>query len=260
MIKKAKPRFGPGTLFVQPIIDSNGNAIVNVQSYRVDLTSFDLNIDLDQKDWKGSGTFSQEIAVSSGKVSGSAEGLFSREMLRDIMGWSGETGQAVVVYDTPAGDGISVTSGALTIDMSDHIPSGAEFLTDLGVRDVAGDFLERDQTSPGAGKYACNEANGVYTLGAAGSYYVSCLYKIAKAGAVTVDMTDFEAGLSPKCRLIYHSKYMTGKDVVRLECVVFPKIAELAAKQGDFSTKKLEFSATLDEATKSTIGWINSER
>lgn len=260
VMKQAKPRFGPGKLVIQPIISATGDAIADVQSYHVDLTAFDLNIDFDQKDWKGSGTFSREIAVSGGKVAGSAEGLFSREMLRDIIGWSGETGKAIVLYETKAGDGIAVSGGSLTIDIADHLPDGAEFVTDLGVRNVAGDSLVRDQTSPSSGAYSVNDTTGVYTLGAAGTYFVSCLYKITKTGAVTVDMSDFEAGAAPKCRLIYYTSYMGGHDTVRLECVVFPKIAELAAKQGDFSVKKLDFSATLDEATKTTIGWINSVR
>jgi hypothetical protein len=206
-----------------------------------------LDIERSTKELYGENTFPEDVAATTGKVSGKfKQGRIQSKLLAGVYGVTPATGQRI---------GVPVESTG-TISGATYTAANATGFQNHQVRDENGNVMERTASGPSATQYSVT-AGGVYTFnaGATGKVY-SISYSHTVVGGFTTTVTNELMGTSTYFKIELYNSYGGNKSGFTLFRCIIPKIS-LPMKNEDYTLPEMDFSAMADPNTltggKSTV-------
>lgn len=243
--------FGAGSLWLTPIIKSNGTDLRNQTPVQVaELQEFSVDIDVDLKMQYGKGRY--PIAIAGGKSKISCKGkhaVVSARALDIVMGGSGMVSGKIGIAEV-----VSATIPATPFKVTPAVPGAGVYDADLGVRGLDGFPFKRVDATPATKQYMVNTTTGEYTFsGADTGVQVLLSLRYTKpsidGGYVKQTITNTPMGGMPRFRADYFSEYDGDQTVFVLYCCVAGKWG-LSRKQDDFTSPEFNIEAMEEPLTR----------
>lgn len=221
---------GAGRVFLK---DANGNA--SEVGY---LREISLDYSATEKEFQGSNTFPEDVALVNEKLTGKANhGGFDGALIATILGSAVTTGQKLQVTEA------KTAAASITVDHA------ADFADDLGVLDANGKPMAKVASAPAVGQYAVNTATGTYTFAAGEAGTLSISYSYSSNTGSTASYSGRTVGASPKFEVHVYETARDGSAFgFKLYSVTFSKIG-FGFKSQDFTESNIEFSCTRHPTT-----------
>lgn len=228
--------FGAGDLWVYP------NGLSPSSAHKVGtLQDLDLNVERNVKELYGENEFPEDIATTTGKVSGKfSQGRLQAALIAGAYGLTPATGQRVGMPFESTGVIAGATYTAANTTGFEHAQ----------VRDEFGTPLERSTGAPSATQYQVT-TGGVFTFNAAANgktYSISYSYTVV--GGFTTTITNELAGTASYYRIDMFNSYGGNKMGFSVYRAIIPKLS-LPFKNQDHTIPSMEFSGMGDPNTLS---------
>ena len=248
--------FGAGAVWMTPLTDATGAAIVNPTPLLVG-TLQDASVDIsgDVKELFGQNQFAE--AVARGKAKIDIKLKFARwngALLNSI--YFGQTMSSSIignVYDTT---GAAIPSTPFQITPT--VPVSGTWARDLGVRNASGNPMTRVASAPTTGQYSV--AAGVYTFATADTgltVFISYAYTATSTVAKTSIVSNLAMGAAPTFRCDLTNGFNGNALAISLYSCVATKLS-MATKIDDFNIAEIDGSAFANSAGQ-VLQWGTSE-
>jgi len=242
----SKQKFGVGVLIATTRTDAQGNLLAVPQAYRLGiLQDVSSDFSFESKPLYGE----NQLPVDHGR--GKAKLMFTAKTA-DI----NFTALAALHFGTTPTVGVkqplidvAATIPTTPFQVTPTIPGSGTFLSDLGVRDTAGNVFTRVASAPATGQYSLSA--GVYTFAAAdtGKAILYSYEYSAATGGIIVPLNNQLMGYSPSFGAILYNDSKGSKLTVRMTNCQSDKLT-LPFKNEDFTIADFGFMA-LDDGTGS---------